>query len=188
MGSAGEQPPALQKWRPRFSPLVVTKVIPEGTPTASIKFRVPIPDSRLRVKISLLFVFKAGTMPEAPSSVSLAAGAATLWLYEADQEDAGATGNTIPCTNVEGSSAVPTPIPTPGTGSTAVGLAGYSREFITAGDYIEGVFSTGYNGFLGTWVLQLRYQPDTGQRFNDIEWAQIKGLSKPEVPQAVALS
>lgn len=170
MGSAGQQDPVLQKWRPRPATLIASTTNGERAPT--VRFRVPVPDSRLRVKISVLFAFVAGQQTTAPD---LTPGGATLWLAAADDDDSGSTGTTLPETNLEGTQAAPTLIP------ATPGLVGYSREFITAGDNIEGVFQTAYNGFNGYWMLQLRYQPDTGQRFTDEEWEAIVGYCKPIV-------
>lgn len=176
MPSAGEQRPALQKWRPPYRSLVTANVESEAPDTAVVPFRVLVPDSRLRVKISLLFSFQAGQRPEDTSTIDLSSGGATLWLYESDDDDSGMTGDAYGCTNIEGTAAAPTAIP------RAVGLSGYSREFITAGDNIEGIFTTGFNGFLGNWNLQLRYQPDNGQRFTDEEWRYITANAKAICP------
>jgi hypothetical protein len=171
MGSAGQQDPILQKWRPR--PMTLVSATTNGEHTPQVVFRVPVPDSRLRVKISVLFAFVAGQQTSSPD---LSPGGATLWLSAADDDDSGSTGTTLTETNLEGTQAAPTAIPfTPG-------LVGYSREFITSADYIEGVFKTAHNGFNGYWVLQLRYQPDTGQRFSTEEWEAIVGYCKPTVP------
>jgi hypothetical protein len=167
----------LQKWRPGARVLVASQVGTEDV--VSTTFRVPIPDSRLRVKISVIFVFKAGTQPVNPD---LSSGGATLWLAETEDDDSGMSGTTIASTNIEGTEAAPTVIP------QAVGLAGYSREFITAADNIEGRFSTSYNGFVGNWILQLRYQPDNGQHFTNEEWREICGQAKPIVPPPVNLT
>jgi hypothetical protein len=76
--------------------------------TASIKFTVNIPDSRSRCKLSLVFVPVSGTVPG-----GIAAKAMTLWLAEGEY-DRQTTGLIIPCTNIEGTSGAPTPIPSNG--------------------------------------------------------------------------
>jgi hypothetical protein len=137
-----------------------------GGPYTAV-FRVPIPDSRLRVKISTLFVPASGL---ATSGLS-----ADLWLYETDVEAAGVTGIQIPTTNIEGTQAAPTAIP------EAAGLMGYSREFVSAADYIVGRLRASPGGpGVGTWVLQTRYQPDA-VRFTDREWNEIKNQCNPNV-------
>ena len=182
MGSSGSQTGRLQKWRPRPNVLIGTIPTTEGGgPPLSIEFRVPVPDSRLRVKISIIFAFKAGVQPSTPN-VDLSAGNSTLWLFEADDDDAGTTGTIIPCTDIEGHQDTPTSIP------QHIGLAGYSREFITAGDYIGGIFTTQFNGFLGNWMLQTRFQPDNGQKFTSEEWEEIVGLARPIVPPPLIIT
>lgn len=180
MGSSGSQPQYLQKWRPTPRTLIASQLAVEGSAAFTQRFRVLIPDSRLRVKISIVFAFKGGQQPSI-DAVDLSTGAATLWLYEAEDDDSGTTGSTYPCTNIEGTEAAPTVVP------QAIGLSGYSREFITAGDNIEGRFVTAFNGFTGNWMLQLRYQPDNGQRFTDDEWREICNLAKPIVPPAIQI-
>jgi len=155
---------AVHKWVPPQRSLITFATSAEGPATAS--FRVPIPDSRLRVKISLLFV---PTASENPTDIS---GSATLWLAETDWENSGVTGRTIALTNIEGTKAAPTAI------AAAVGLLGYSREFVSAGDAIEGVFVATNPDQLGTWVLQARYQPDA-VRFTNREWNEIKNQCNP---------
>ena len=131
----------------------------------SIDFQVPIPDSRLRVKIAVLFIPTSGT---ASSGLG-----GTIWLREADQDASGVSGNLIPATNIEGTLAVPTVFPT-------AGLQGYSREFISAADFILGttVFTSGGPSSHGSWVLQTRYQPQA-VRFTPQEWDIIAPLCNP---------
>jgi hypothetical protein len=155
---------ARHKYVPPVRSLITFSAL--GSGSASVKFRVPIPDSRLRVKISVLFIPVAGNAPT--SGVG-----GTLWLYEADDDQSGVSGMSIGCTNIEGTQASPTAIP------AASPLLGYSREFVSAGDAIEGVLAATSGGaMIGTWVLQVRYQPDA-VRFTDEEWIEIRNLCNP---------
>lgn len=132
-----------------------------------VYFRIPIPDSRLRVKLSVLFIPLAGAAAEFDAT-----GFANLWLYEAEDDTSGMSGRTIQTGNIEGTEAAPTAVP-----STAP-LLGYSREFVTAADAIEGKFTLLANITLGTWILKSRYQPDA-VRFTDAEWEQIATGCQP---------
>lgn len=139
--------------------------------TAEVEFKVPVPDSRLRVKVSVLFIPAAG--------VTLADGSldATLWLREAEVDLSGVSGALIPATNIEGTEAGPTAIP------AAVGLQGYSRELVTAADFILGTLDITADGGTsagGSWVLQTRYQPQA-VRFTDEEWQDIVARCNPSV-------
>jgi hypothetical protein len=136
-----------------------------GTAKTAV-FRVPIPDSRLRVKLSVMYIPATG--------IAVTVAAATLWLYEADVDDSGVQGNLIPCTNIEGTSAAPTALP------LAAGLQGYSREFVTAADYIVGRLVASPSSAPGSWVLQARYQPDA-VRFTDEEWNALKSQCNPDL-------
>lgn len=157
---------ACQKWIPGSQRLIsfITSAPGPGT----VYFRVPVPDSRLRVKISVLFIPPAGDAFEFDIT-----GGTTLWLYEADDDLSGVSGRTIPCTNIEGTEAAPTAIP------ATSPLLGYSREFSTAADAIEGKLVAS-NVTLGTWILQCRYQPQA-VRFTDAEWREIKSGCNPQL-------
>jgi len=158
---------ARHKYVPMQQSLITFGASASGSDHTAV-FRVPIPDSRLRVKISVLFVPVAG-------SLAISGLNATLWLYETDVEAAGVSGSQIPTTNIEGTSATPTAIP------AAAGLQGYSREFVSSGDYIVGKLIAQPGGpAVGTWVLQCRYQPDS-VRFTDREWNEIVSQCNPNV-------
>jgi hypothetical protein len=130
-------------------------------------FKVPVPDSRLRTKISLFW-----NLPPAQALGSLAS---TLWLYEADLDLSGNGGDLVPLTDLVGTQAAPLTIP------QNVDLLGYSREFITAADYICGVLTmTVPPEGQSSWVLQCRYQPQS-VRFTDDEWQEIAAACNPSV-------
>lgn len=139
---------------------------------ASVYFRVGIPDSRLRVKLSVLFIPLAGSANEFDAT-----GFANLWLYEAEDDKSGISGRAIQTGNIEGTEAAPTAVP-----ATAP-LLGYSREFVTAADAIEGKLTILTNVTLGTWVLQARFQPDA-VRFTDAEWDEIATACKVDTKTA----
>ena len=128
---------------------------------------VMTPDSRLRTKVTLLFsATPPYTLPE-----DLTGLGATLWLYESEQDYGGGNAGLVPSVALDGSTLlVPIAIP------KSVGLAGYSREFVTAGDAIQGQIKIATPaGFIGKIVLQARWQPD-GQRLPADEWEEIETL------------
>lgn len=137
----------------------------------SAHVRVPTPDSRCRVKLSVVFYPSSGAVPGG------LAGVGTIWLaaYEEDQGGAGGgNGRTVPVANVEGTSAAPTSFP------ATAGLAGYSREFVTAADYVEAeILINGSGAANGNWVVQTRIQPD-GVTLMWKEWEEIRRLFLPQ--------
>ncbi len=136
-----------------------------GSGIATVFFKIPIPDSRMRVKVSIPFIRPTGT---AATGIS-----ATLWLYEADEDLSGVQGDLLPLANIEGTSAAPLSIP------IDTGLLGYSREFISAADYIIGrIVTAGQPSTPGSWMLQTRYQPQA-VRFTDAEWNSIASGCNP---------
>jgi hypothetical protein len=134
---------------------------------ATYFIRVPTPDSRCRVKLSIVF-FSTG----APGTDA----GGTIWIAACEQDQkgvSGSSGKTAPVTNVEGTQAAPTAFP-------AAGLQGYSREFVTAADCLEATIaiSSGQNT-PGYWVLQTRIQPDS-VTLGWEEWDQIRRLFLPQ--------
>lgn len=164
---------AVQKHRPE--PVVLFTISGSGAVPANpdVYFYVPIPDSRLRVKVSLLFVAPAGDTD--PLDITTGAN---LWLFESEEERSGVTGRSLPCTNLAGSTAAaPLAIP------AAAPLLGYSREFVSAADAIEGRIRMLANITTGSWILQTRYQPQS-VRFTDEEWNEIVGQCQPQLKSA----
>jgi len=97
----------LRKYEAPWKPLITfTGAAANGIEK---RFIVPVPDSRLRVKVSVLFVPDPGLPPGAGSGAN-----PTIWLYESDKDRSGASGINIPCTNIEGTAATPTPFATAG--------------------------------------------------------------------------
>lgn len=160
---------ALHKYIPQ--PLALITFGGSTSPAGiTCQFRVPVPDSRLRVKVSVLFVPQAGRARNVG-----ALGTSTLWLAETDDDLSGLSGIAVPSTDIEGTAAAPTTIP------ASPGLGGYSREFVSAADAIEGLLtSTFASGMVGTWMLQTRYQPNA-VRFTYEEWDRIKAGCNPQL-------
>lgn len=162
----GAQDPRWQRWLPQPKPLA--SIAASSSTVVAVPFSVPIPDSRFRVKVSLLFALNS-------NSIGDAAPAATLWLYEADDNDYGGVMGEVPLVNLVGTKAVPVSIPLAGD----VNLYGWSREFVTAADYINGILTVqGNGGTVGTWVLQARYQPNAVSLAPD-EWDLITSQCNP---------
>jgi len=139
----------------------------------NVSFRVDVPDSRLRVNIALI------GKPTGANTDPLFIGpkAMTMWLRAV--EDAQQGGNAIPITNLWGTSAVPDPMPgyvDPTTGLVVAdaNLGGWGKEFVTAGNAIEGTifYTTGAATGAGLLLLQVRYVPEA-IRFPDAEWQEI---------------
>ena len=154
-----------QLWTPRR--IVLASFSGDAGAAGSIRFRLETPDSRVRTKVSILFVPAAGT-----SAVTFAQSTgAQLWLYETEADQTGTSGLDVPCVDIEGTFAAPTAIP------KSSGLAGYSREFVTIGDGVEGQLSfpidESSGGPKGTVALQTRFQPD-GQRLPFDEWDEVR--------------
>jgi hypothetical protein len=160
MGSSGSQNPNWQRWIPR--PIVLASIKSGDGVTKTTNFQVPYPDSRLRCKISLLFrPLVDGTTPTA-----------TLWLAEYDFDDSGRDGADVPLVDLAGStSATPLSIP------FNAGLNGWSREFVSAADYIGGRLVVN-DEVDGDWVLQTRYQPEAVS-FSPEEWDEIRSQCNP---------
>jgi hypothetical protein len=143
--------PILQRVRMRPEPLIfVQDTATRAAVTA--KFRIRIPDARLQVKVSLLFV---SIKPSAPFPDDLSGMAPTIWLYAADQDDSGVGGGDVPVTNILGTEAVPQAFP------LTTGLRGISTETKgTLADYLEGVLTAKSDSVLkGIWYLSVTYQP-----------------------------
>lgn len=158
---------ALQKHTPQPTTLVTILDNAAVPSNASVYFRVPTPDSRLRVKVSVLFIPPAGDLNEFDIT-----GFANLWIAELETDMSGVSGRELPCTNIEGTEALPTAVP------ASSPLLGYSREFVSAADMIQGKFTILSNMTLGSWVLQTRYQPDS-VRFTDEEWDELVRQCQP---------
>lgn len=165
MPSHGSQNPFWQRYIPKQ--VTLAQIIAGSTGAKkTCNFRVPFPDSRLRVKISIMWVQN--------DPVDFVVNGANLWLFEVDElETPGVLGqNDLPLVNIEGSLIAPTVIP------LATGLLGYSREFVSAADYIDGQLQVTGDGRLGYWVLQARYQPNNVTLPME-EWRHITSQCNP---------
>jgi len=180
MGSSGAQDPRWQRWIPKMVPLVTVISPAAVAKTVTQTFKIPFPDSRLRVKVSLLFIpVPTGT------STPIVVPASTLWLYETDDDQSGSQGDNVPLTNIVGTSAAPLVIPSDNASTPALdpALRGYSREFVSAADQIEGRLKVTSDANIGgvnngTWVLQTRYQPQSVS-FSPEEWLMIIAHCSP---------
>jgi len=121
------------------------------------KFYVTNPDSRCRLRVSIMAKF-----------AWFSAGA-TLWLAGAEFDQGGPSGTLEPHTNLEGTQAVPVPIP------ATAGLLGYSREFETSADAIYGEITLPESGSGpgATVYVTARIQP-SGQRLPWPEWEEVR--------------
>lgn len=133
------------------------------------KFRVMNPDSRVRLKITVMFVRDAG------ASASILTMPTTLYLGEEEQNKK--NGKRVLCTDILRDAAGnvihqsgPLTIP------EDAGLEGFTTEFVTAADSILGIFTTSSDAggtFDGHWLAQARWQPD-GQRLCDEDWEYVR--------------
>jgi hypothetical protein len=164
-------------WRPYHRVRQIYVPNPQGICTVGLEsggglfeIRWRVPDSRLRVKCSLIF------SPEGPwnrSTFDISASA-DMWIYAADQMRQGGSSGLAPVNDLEELAGVPitraAPLPIP----RSAGLIGYSREFVTSADYIVARVTFNPNAELaGEWVAQGQYQPE-GQRLPDAEWDEIR--------------
>jgi hypothetical protein len=153
------------RWYYSPSRLLATFVTASGT--GSRKFIVTNPPVTTRLKVSIMFVPKP---PQLPVPAGLGFNG-TLWLYEAEDQDAGVSGQTIPCTDIEGTAAAPSNL------FASAGLYGYSREFVTAADYVEGIVAlTGGGGGVGDFLVTARWQPNASAVSAD-EWNQLTTMT-----------
>jgi hypothetical protein len=148
------------------------------TAAVTIPFRVRNPDSRCRIKVSILFTPISGAVG------NIAAKAMTLWLFEAEKDRSGQSGAVIPCVDLDGSTQI-APIAIP----KSAGLGGYSYEATTAGDYIAGEITVPIqigDGSGGALTLQTQLQPD-GQRLPDKDWDEVRAEFRASPPPAAPL-
>jgi len=151
----------------RPAPVLLANAIGASERTYSTHVRMRVPDSRTRVKLSVLFFPTSGARPADLTEIG------TIWVCASEEDQkgiSGGSGRIVPVTDLEGTSAAPTAFP------KTSGLYGYSREFVTAADWIEadiGLVSDA--DVIGTWVLQARIQPDAVS-FTWDEWDQIRRL------------
>jgi hypothetical protein len=143
-------------------------------------FRVPVPDSRLRVKVSVIYCPVPGvTIPFDIGTVN----SHYLWLGLEELDWAGRIAGPIPTQNLIINPATATyytraaPLVIP----SDVNVMGFSQEFQTAGDQIFGELTTTFVAAApGRWMLYTRYQPD-GLWLPPDEWEAVKGLCTPRV-------
>lgn len=134
-------------------------------------FRMITPDARLLQKLTLVAV-AVGT---APGRLVVAGRGLTLWLYEVELDQVRGK-QFIPCVDLASStSAAPLNMPANAT------LGGFSREFVTSGDAIEGrlrVPAQAPGGVAGSVYLQARFQPAAFRLMPWEEWDEVRGQCK----------
>lgn len=153
--------------------ILATVVGGESLLTGSTRFRVETPDSRLRVKVGILFIRNQGPVTGLVSNLG-----ATLYMGEEETDRSGYMGGKVIANDILRDAAgnlihqsAPLPIP------EDVGLEGWSQELVTAADSLIGIFTTsngtgGIAGPSGRWIVQARWQPD-GQRLHDDDWDYV---------------
>jgi len=155
---------------------VLANVVGDGAvpQEGTARFRVETPDSRLRVKVSLMFIRSQSGSLSAPVSGL----GATIYMGEEETDDSGYRGGKVLCNDILRDSAgnlihqsAPLAIP------EDPGLDGWSQELVTAADSLLGIFTTansvgGAAGPSGAWIIQARWQPD-GQRLHDDDWDSV---------------
>lgn len=145
-----------------------------GGAGGTVYFRLLTPDARLLQKLTLLAV-STGT---APSPLVLAGRGLTLWLYTAEKDQVWGK-QYIPVTDLAGStSAAPINLP------ANAALGGFSREFVTSADAIEGRITIPVQapaGTAGSLYLQARYQPAAFRLVPWSEWDNVRQQTKIEL-------
>jgi hypothetical protein len=157
-----------QIWRGDSPAIILGHIDHFADPESSAEaaFRIYTPDSRLRVKLTVLFV------RDDPSTFALPVSdhAATLWIGEEEHDFSGKSGADLACTDVlRDVSGNVVHQSSPLTIPEDPDLEGFTTEFVTAADSLVGKFTTGQQGPSGIWTVQLRFQPD-GQRLCDQDW------------------
>ncbi len=133
--------------------------------------RLPVPSSQTRIKLSIVF------FPTQGEAIPDMNGVGTIHVT-ANEEDqggsAGSGGRSVPVTDVEGTAGTPTSFP------ASTGLCGYSREFVTAADWLEADITINDNGATGVWMLLTSIQPDA-VTFEWGAWDQIRRAFQPQI-------
>jgi hypothetical protein len=140
----------------------------EDSFTAVVK--LPVPSSQARVKLSVIFYPSSGALGDIH-------GIGTIWVAACEEDNAGIAGSggrLVPVTDVEGTSTAPTSFP------QTNGLGGYSREFVTAADWLQATVFLQSLSAPGVWVLQTSIQPDA-VNFDWDSWEQIRRLFVPQL-------
>jgi hypothetical protein len=166
--TAGEGP--RQYEIPRREELIRFNGVGGGS-GGTVRFRMLVPDGRLICKVTLI-----GTaLQTAPGSAILAGKGLLLWLFAAD-EDQRKGGVYTPVTDLAGSTqAAPIPLP------ANAALGGFSREFITSADAIEGEITVPAalaGSPKGSLFLQARWQPANFRLMPWSEWDEVRRQCK----------
>jgi hypothetical protein len=164
------QPPPIEIFRtPTFGVLTFNGVVP---------FRVPTPDSRVQLSLTLLWSQPEAVGGAVPFDMTLGGTASwALWLV-AREFDVGGAGAAIPTTNLVGTKAAPLALP------SDVNIDGYSDDFSGGQDEIYGELTIGFpnlspaNGL--RCALQARYEPGPCA-ICDAEWLEIIRSCTPQL-------
>lgn len=164
-------------WKPRSSKRQIYTPNPQRVCSVGLEsgggnfeLRWRNPDSRLRLKATLLFA-PEGT--HNPYTLDIT-GSGFLWPYAADQTRLGGSTRLAPVTDLEEVAGVPVTRDAPLALPLSAGLLGYSREFVTAADFVVFLANIQPNGdCAGEWTVLGQWQPD-GQRLPDDEWDEIR--------------
>ena len=151
-------------------PIILATNSGGGESSFTTTVKLPVPSSQTREKLSVIFYPSSGALGDIHAFGS-------IWVAAAEEDTrgiGGGGGRIIPVTDVEGSSAAPTSFP------QTAGLGGYSREFVTAADWLQAVITLNSSSFPGTWVLQTSIQPDA-VRFDWDSWQQLRRLFIPQL-------
>lgn len=145
-----------------------------GGAGGTVYFRMLTPDARLLQKLTLLAV----STGSASGATVLAGRGLLLWLYTAEKDQIRGK-QYIPVTDLAGStSAAPINLP------ANAALGGFSREFVTSADAIEGRITVPTQvdpGTAGSLYLQARYQPAAFRLMPWAEWDNVRQQTKIEL-------
>ncbi len=153
-----------QLWTPQ--PIVIANVSGVGGHTGDAECRLVLPDSRVRAKVSLLFT------PSGAITLPVDCTDQGASLYMAEEEFNPVSQISEDSVALVGTHAVFQALP------LSPGLAGYSREFVTAADSIHlylNLNSGEVAPTAGQWIVAARIQPD-GQRLPDEDWDRTVSL------------
>jgi hypothetical protein len=164
-----ESPTSFDGPRQEFIPrrVILAQISGSNGPGGVTQFRVETPDSRLRVRISVVGIPEAGGQPDFMFALG-----AKLWLAALEDDQTSTSGIAIPVINTIPLVTRAAPLAIPQTAA----LGGYSRELVTAADAIFGELTIPAligDGQIGVVALQVRYQPE-GQRLPWKEWDEIR--------------
>jgi hypothetical protein len=153
---------------------------------AKALFRVPVPDSRLRVKVAVFFSPVPSSITSGGLPIDIRSQwPSTIWLGLEEIDFAGRIAGPVPVQNliVNPTTGLLVTRAAPLTIPSDANVMGYSQEFQTGGDQIVGELVTTFSAPQnqnGRWMLYTRYQPD-GLSMPPDEWESVKKFCTPRV-------